>query len=85
LEGGHGEEFDVASNVAPSECGSEVKSQGLNEVTSNEEDLKELLVSAAANQQNAEQGMSLAHVHAAKAWMEIQLPNLLTSNFMHVA
>jgi hypothetical protein len=85
LEGGHGEEFDVASNVAPSECGSEVKSQGLNEVTSNEEDIKELLRSAAAYQQNAEQAMSLAHVHAAKARIEIQLPILLTSKLMNEA
>ena len=75
----------MASNVAPSECGSEVKSQGLNEVTSNEEDIKELLRSAAAYQQNAEQAMSLAHVHAAKARIEIQLPILLTSKLMNEA
>ena len=84
-EGGHGEEFDMASNVAASECGSEVKSQGLNELTSNEEDLKESLRSAATNQQKAEQAMSLAHILASKARMEIELPILLTSSFMHEA
>jgi len=80
-----GEDLDTVSVVDPSEFGSEVKSQALTEAIANEEDLKEALKAAAANQQKAEQAKKLAQVLASMAQMEIDLPILLTSKFMHAA
>jgi len=69
--------------VDPSEFGSEVKLQALPVATANEEDLKEVLNAAAVNQQKAEQAKKFAQVLASMAQMEIDLPILLTSKFMH--
>ena len=79
------DDLDATSVAAPSECGSEMKSQAQTEVSTNEEDWKDLLESAVTNQKKATKAARLAKALLSKAQTEVDLPILLSSEFMHAS